>query len=429
VQRKAALAIPCLLWSWVGIRVTQAQQPPHWQPARWLRVAGEVRGRAETETGLNYANQADSYYLMRNRLEFTLLLASSFRAQLELQDSRALGRRQPLLGAVRNPLDVHRLHVEWGPENGPGWRVRLGRQYLAFGDERLLGPSNWGNFGQVWDGVRLSWQVSRYSCDWFAASLVEPRPDHWDSPRTNHRLVGVYAVLELKGGHIRVEPYYLAKSARGVRSASGAVGRATVHAFGARTAWKTAQHWNGTLELVQEHGTVAASPMRAWALYASTGRQLAISSFRTRVYGEYGLASGDSDPNDGRRGTFDQFYPTNHDKYGIADRIGWRNIHTLRWGWQARLPKQTTLQLDYHNFWLASRADALYAANGAPVAFNAASRSRHVGQEVDIQFNWQATARLALLAGYAHLIPGAFLKASSPGQPAHFGYAGWLFRF
>ena len=50
------------------------------------------------------------------------------------------------------------------------------------------------------------------------------------------------------------------------------------------------------------------------------------------VSGEYNYASGDADPTDGTRGTFDQLYPTPHDKYGLADQVGWRNIHHVRAG-------------------------------------------------------------------------------------------------
>ena len=32
------------------------------------------------------------------------------------------------------------------------------------------------------------------------------------------------------------------------------------------------------------------------------------------------------------RQTFDQLYPTGHDKLGLTDQVGWRNIHHLREG-------------------------------------------------------------------------------------------------
>jgi len=41
---------------------------------------------------------------------------------------------------------------------------------------------------------------------------------------------------------------------------------------------------------------------------------------------EFNHASGDSNPSDGKHGTFDVLYPTAHDKYGMADQVGWKNV-------------------------------------------------------------------------------------------------------
>ena len=67
-----------------------------------------------------------------------------------------------------------------------------------------------------------------------------------------------------------------------------------------------------------------------------------------KVTSEYNFATGDDVANDGKRQTFDQLYPTGHDKLGLADQVGWRNIHHLREGIeitpikQLRSPSTTT---------------------------------------------------------------------------------------
>ena len=55
------------------------------------------------------------------------------------------------------------------------------------------------------------------------------------------------------------------------------------------------------------------------------------------------IASGDANPADGIRGTFDQLYPTAHDKYGLADQVGWRNIHHVRVGFDITPIKATPI--------------------------------------------------------------------------------------
>ena len=67
---------------------------------------------------------------------------------------------------------------------------------------------------------------------------------------------------------------------------------------------------------------------------------------------------------DGSRQTFDQLYPTGHDKLGLADQVGWRNIHHLREGIEITPIKATPISLNYHSWWLASDTDGLYSAGG-----------------------------------------------------------------
>ena len=72
----------------------------------------------------------------------------------------------------------------------------------------------------------------------------------------------------------------------------------------------------------------------------------------------------------------------------------------------------------YHSFWLASSTDALYNAASAVLAraSRPAHREPHVGQELDVQATFTPSPRLQLHGGYAHIFPGAFLKAATPGK-------------
>jgi hypothetical protein len=135
------------------------------------------------------------------------------------------------------------------------------------------------------------------------------------------------------------------------------------------------------------------------------------------VFGEYNYASGDETPADGQRGTFDQLYPTPHDKYGLADQVGWKNIHHLRTGVEFKPQPRLALAGGYHSFWLASSRDALYNAGGAVVArIPGGTADRHVGQELDVQATFTPSPRIQLHGGYSHLFTGAFLKAATPGE-------------
>jgi hypothetical protein len=135
-----------------------------------------------------------------------------------------------------------------------------------------------------------------------------------------------------------------------------------------------------------------------------------------KLAGEYNFASGDEDFTNGVRSTFDQLYPTPHDKYGLADQIGWKNIHHVRAGFEITPFKGSPVTTNYHSWWLAEAQDALYNAGSTPIArVPGGAADRHVGQELDFQISRALTPQLQAAAGYAHIFTGPFLKEATPG--------------
>ena len=127
---------------------------------------------------------------------------------------------------------------------------------------------------------------------------------------------------------------------------------------------------------------------------------------RRTLTAEYNFASGDADPADGMRGTFDQLYPTAHDKYGLADQVGWRNIHHVRVGFESRRSRRTPITVNYHSWWLAEKRDALYAASGAPlarVAGGAAERATSARRST-CRSRGRSRRSCSSPAGYAHIV-------------------------
>src|SRR5690606_13412229 len=136
-----------------------------------------------------------------------------------------------------------------------------------------------------------------------------------------------------------------------------------------------------------------------------------------KVTGEYNYASGDSNPADGVRETFDQLFPTPHDKYGLADQVGWKNIHHARAGFEFTPVEGLQVSSNYHPWWLADRADGLYNVGSALIAprIPGGAADRHVGQELDVQVSKALFPQLQVAAGYAHIFTGAYLKQATPG--------------
>lgn len=50
--------------------------------------------------------------------------------------------------------------------------LKLGRQVLSYGDERLVGPLEWLNFSRTFDAVKLHYQALSWWIDAFTSSVV-----------------------------------------------------------------------------------------------------------------------------------------------------------------------------------------------------------------------------------------------------------------
>ncbi len=392
---------------------TDASKPPLPNRANnllpsWLRVRGEFRERAEgTENaGFNDARD-DLYYLSRLRLNVTAT-SKYVVGTVQAQDARVARKTVGPTGApFTAAFDLRQAYADVGTSRTPVV-ARVGRQELGFGDQRLLGASNWTNAARTFDAARVTIRSDAAQIDLFGASLVRILDGGFDKSGNGNRLAGAYVSTTKLIPKAAVEPYAFHR-----RDGAASLRQLT---SGARLAGALPAALDYNVEMTAQTGTAGASVIRAWAGHWQLRRAFK-RRFHPRASGEYNFATGDGDPTDGRRGTFDQLYATSHDKYGLADQVGWRNIHDVRAGIDFTPLKATPVTLNYHSYWLAEKRDGLYGANGALLArVGPGATSARVGEEIDLQLARPLTPQLALAAGYSHLFAGPFLKQATPGR-------------
>ena len=385
----------------------------------WVRLGVEYRGRLEGFTGGGFADdREDLYWLNRFRVTARFSMKSWLSAAVQAQDARIEGRNAITLGApFRDQLDVRFAHVDVGNFEKSRFAARGGRQELAFGDQRLVGHANWLNTARSFDAVRGVFRHKKLRIDSFAASVVNIDMDDVNRSGLGNYLYGADAPLAILPNGGVVEPYEFVRTSSNLTTETGARGDLTSSTTGVRSAGKWSDRTDYNVEAAIQRGSLGSDTISAWAGHALVGRTIPAGSLTYRAFGEYNYASGDETPGDGVRGTFDQLYPTAHDKYGLADQVGWKNIHHLRTGLEVRPHTKLALAGGYHSFWLASATDALYSAGGAVIArIPTGAPDRHVGQELDIQSTYTPSPRIQIHGGYAHVFPGAFLKTATPGK-------------
>jgi len=382
----------------------------------WLRVRGEFRERIEGFQGSNFVDgRDDGYALSRVRLNVAVNATTHLAFQANVQDARVADKQiGPTTAPFRGPFDLRTAFADVGDAKAPV-AARLGRQELAFGEQRLLGHLAWVNTGRSWDAARVILRTSLFQVDVFGASLVRSLPDSFDKSGNGNRLAGAYATSTRLVPKASVEPFVFWRRDVNLRSERGATGTLSQTTTGVRVAGRLPARLDYGVEMAMQRGSLAADDISAWAGHWQMRESLPGRGV-VRLTSEYNFATGDNSATDGARQTFDQLYPTGHDKLGLADQVGWRNIHHLREGVEFTPIKATPISLNYHTWWLASTTDGLYSAGGALLARVATGAAHtHVGQEVDIQVSRALTPQIQVAAGYAHVFTGGFLKEATPG--------------
>lgn len=433
-----------------------------WEGKVW--VTGQERLRLEYRVDNVTFNDdvgpdTDLFLLHRARFGLGVKPVDWFKAFGELQDAREIGsRRVPInFNLEEGALDWRQGWIELANYKGFPLGLKIGRQELSYGDERLIGAFDWNNVGRVFDAVKLRWQVEKIWAELFAGNVVRNNVltgrdgGFDDKTEWADDFFGLYAQTTICPLHV-TEAYVL------FRNKDDAVfdGPAReIWTLGARVKstpkvapWDYYAEIAGQAGEVDAPGSAGTGPFparrfgddsmadsvdhRALAAVVGGGYTFEKCPWKPRAGLEYNYGSGDEDPTDGENNTFDNLYPTNHKFFGYMDRFAWKNMHSPRLTLSAKPHKDLTLQADYHLFWLAEDRDFWYLAGGGPVGAPprrslAGTAGSFVGSELDLTFWWNAHKHVRLHGGYAVFFAGDFVDDTAGtglngNDTAHFLY-------
>jgi hypothetical protein len=429
------------LASWFGLvaiagLVASAQPPPKpidqgrpvaqlsEEAPNWLELGVAYRFRFEDREGNGFrADSGEGYGLGRLLVDVGVKPKSWLNFHFQGQDARAPGKDNAT-GLFRDPFDIRQAWVQVGDAENGLVHARVGRQELLYGKQRLVGPLDWTNTARQFDAAKLTIGKKALHVDLFAASVVVIDPHDWNKRRDGNNLHGAYATLDGLLDKGALEVYTLWKTNPLVIDALGRLGSQDLYTSGVRLERPLGAGFDMETEWARQYGQFGAEDISAWGAYAVLGYAPPGWRWSPRFSTEYQYGSGDGDPGDGRRKTFDQLYPTGHLYQGTADRIGWQNVEDVRAGVAIKPHAKLGLNFDYFDFWLASKRDNMYAVNGA-IAVRApegGARSSHVGQELDAMLTWKPAAQATVGAGLGYFLTGDFLRETTPGRRHVFTY-------
>ncbi|MCZ7648068.1 MAG: alginate export family protein [Planctomycetota bacterium] len=310
---------------------------------------------------------------------------------------------------------------------GADLTVRLGRQPLKYGNERLVGTFEWSNPGRRFDGVRVFWKSRNgdWSADGFATKVVAIDPEGFNESEPTEEFYGLYAGYHGIERH-HFEGYAFARLNENDKipdelhnPGAGVSSLGDLRVFTHGFHLYGGKFWNALdydVEGAFQWGGVGRGNLRAGALHAELAWTFA-PSWKPRLSAEYNYGSGDGDPDDGDSGTFNNLFPTNHLHYGYSDYVNWSNTHNIGLGFSASPYAGITVWAKAWQFWLAEREDAWRNAAGGVLGRDRSGNSgNRVGQEYDLGVSAKINRHISAQIGFSIFEGGRFVQETRDGQ-------------
>ena len=440
---------PSLLNDWLR------EQSPAWQQ---VDLGGQVRVREQArENAGPYPNndfvqntgakeKSDTYLLLREtgHIGYTPTSWLTFFAE---------GRNATASNDDRHPnpdldrLDLHQGYVQLGDLHEYPLQLKVGRQEMAYGDQRWVGIADWINNARTFDAAKVRLGNDLTWMDTFVSHPVYVDDDHFDRWNQYEYLSGIYASSKELVPWQDTQLYFLSYNV-GADSPSIVVPSATgpsardIYTFG--TLCKSLPHklqgWDYSVELTMQLGSLTTNAtqgdrldLKAYGAFLRGGYTCEQVWGKPRLGLGYDYGSGDNNAKDGQVGTLQNLFPTAHGLTGLMDLFGFRNMQIPRVNAALEPVKNLKLTVDYLLFWLADTSDSLYPETGSARNQNGygiyPNNNSFVGSELDLVANYFAFSWLNLQVGYGHFFVGSYIKESLATVPANGGTvdADWVY--
>ncbi len=378
---------------------------------------------------------------------FTVEGRSSYSLKDERYAPAAAGKG---LAERDGPMDLHQAFVFIGNHKEFPVSLKLGRQELVYGDQRLVGHLRWNNNARTFDALKVRWQNALFGVDVFTGGLVYNDHNNLNKSNSQDHFSGAYFNFPTLAKNEIVEAYLLARNVErgiatdnwtGVSAPFRFPGAQDLYTAGLRVRSKPLAYgpWDYGVELMHQFGnrtTVAPAATVAAALAAPRLKQDAYAAvlqggytwtenpWQPRLGVLYSYASGDKSSTDGSSETFQNLFATTHLHYGYMDLNSLQNLHDLRLVYSVKPRANISLAAEVHLQALDRTTDFWYNVAGVPRNFTGAavgsgggyrinpSYSRKLGTEVDLIAAWTFKPYAQIEAAVARYFRGDYIRQS-----------------
>jgi hypothetical protein len=435
-----------------------------WDIGANYRVRMEDKaGAGFTDAGSNWdfsqrpADDTHNSYLLSRLLPRVAYTGRRLGFTVESRISSSLGDERfsataPGKGLTENDpgTDIHQAFLFLGNHKEFPVSLKVGRQELAYGDQRLVGHFRWNNNARTFDALKVRWQNPLFGVDLFTGGVVYNRQAELNRSNSKDHFSGAYFNFPTLLKNEITEAYVFARNVEReianddwsrIPAPFRFPGVQDLYTAGLRVRSKPMAYnaWDYGVELMYQFGnraavfpatTVAAAlaaPRLAHDAYAwvlQGGYTWTESTLQPRLALLYSFGSGDTSATDGSSGTFQNLFPTNHLFYGYMDLSSLQNLHDIRLAYTIKPTLTSVIALEAHSHYLNHTTDFWYNVAGVPRNFTGAAvgsgagyrinpgYGSHVGNEIDLVAAWTFKPYSQIEAGASRYFRGRYIKES-----------------
>lgn len=366
-------------------------------------VDAELRPRFEYRHGYKdlFSDAADAATFVSQRTRINGLYSDEkLTVYLSVQDVRVWGDVPQSNLKDKNGVSIHQA---WGEiKFTPEFSAKLGRQVLSYDDQRILGGVDWAQQGRSHDMALLKYSKNGYSAHLGAAFNQDEEKVVGHTLNTNTYKSMQLLWLNKSWDNFKASVLFLNN------------GMQYIDALDEKDNKTRYSQTFGTNLLFSENGLHLAAN-----LYYQTGKDVKNNSLNAYLVGlEAGyqvtpgwnlqlgaeLQSGNDygAPSNGKNKAFTPLYGTNHKFNGLMDyfyagnhlnNVGLMDIYL---GSTIQTGGRSNLGIRVHNFTAA--ADMI------------GDKSKQLGVEADLTFNYNFTKNINLQAGYSHMFASSGME-------------------
>jgi hypothetical protein len=390
-------------------------------------------GATAVDFRANTPENVNDFLLLRTRVHAGCSPTDWLNIFGEGQNSSSTGDKRNPNPQSDGPFDVHQGYVRLGGTEEIPVSVKVGRQEMSYGDERLIGAFDWDNIGRVFDAAKLRYEGGTFWVDAFTGRVVFPNDNEFDQPNWHDWFSGIYGSTRSLVPKTELQLYFLADNASaGSPQTVTTYGRGNsprdIYTVGARFQTLPGQlhGWDVNGEFAGQFRDFEYAPgtpgvvngqrltQLAYATHIEGGYTFATMDFKPRLAVGLDYASGDDNPGDKDHNTFVNLYPTNHKFYGAMDLLSWQNLIDPYLKAAIAPIEGLSFALTYNVFWLASTSDFFYQVNQVPRTTGGygihAQYGSFAGQEIDLIATWQPAVFVQLQGGLGHYFSGDYVN-------------------